>query len=343
MKNFILFTSCLFLAQLTTYAQTTNRQFDLIKYKGEIGQYPITMFLTFYPDKHCAGYYYYDNVGQLLKVEKVDKTNILESYPIEQYPTKKQMQEEKEFFQFVDSISLSKTQLTGTWTKGNRRLQFTLHKAPSQMEWKYFSGIRQGVCDDYFHTSEEKVNFIYPSIQSSKNLNECILSKFLNDRALIQYLNLTESHYTVIRENFEQFCIGYWVTYFAGEVVFYTDSILTYRIKGSTYANNGDTGDYMLSIKKSSGTILSHKDIFKANDFDTVLSLMRNKYKRLILEETDEYNTIDRISVFSNIYIAPNGIYFNDRSYNLAPFVHLFMSFKELEPYLNENFKDLIK
>jgi len=344
MKKIILIISCTFFALLVVYAQSAKCQFGLIKYKGKIREYPITMFLTFYPGGSYSGYYYYDNSGQLFQIEKGEKLNTLMSFPIEQYPTKNKNAEDKELFAFVDTLSSDLMQHTGTWKKGNRTLPFLLNKDSSQMEWKYFSNSKKGRCEDeYFTSSEETISLVYPSIQSSKILNECILTKFISDKPLIQYLNSTSSYHTVIYEDIEKFCTGFWETFLQGDVVFYTDSVLTYRLKSFTYANNGDSYDYMISMKISSGKILTYEDMFKINTIDSVLSILKNKYKKIILEETDEYNTIDMIDKSSNIYVAPNGIYFSNRFYKLAPFVHLFMSFKELEDFLNEDFKNLIK
>ena len=112
-----------------------------------------------------------------------------------------------------------------------------------------------------------------------------------------------------------------------------------------SYGYNAQYFTEFISINVANGMIYSPKNIFKEYMIDTVLTLLRNKYKNVLRQEGINSNINDEAPLpsdyteESNIYISKGGVYFSERSHKLANYYDLFLSFGEISNYLNNSFK----
>jgi hypothetical protein len=322
------------------------KTFEIIKFKGKIDKFPITMLLNIYPDNIISGYYFYDNIGQFIKIERskgkssFDLIANFDEFDLEHSP------DEYELFKFSDSLDIQKSVVKARWKYSNKNLSVILIRDSTMLNWKLLRIKSIGYFkDSYFNTQTKDFSFIYPTVFSSPVLNEYFLKNSTTNKEMISFINSTKSNYILIDQNFgenitelEDCC---WSEFLSTELAYISDSILTYKVNGFTYANNGFGAEAFVSLKISNGKEYTIDNIFKTNSIDTVLAILTDKYKEVIHENSNENNILS-FSKNSNVFIAARGVYFRERLFKLAPYVDLFMSFKELEPYLNNELKKTI-
>jgi hypothetical protein len=210
--------------------------------------------------------------------------------------------------------------------------------------------------NSYFRTQTTDFSIIYPSISSSHILNKCFLKGYeLSNKQMIDFINATKSKYLLIDQNLgeniseEEGCC--WSQNTSSELAYISDSILTCRFNGFTYANNGSGNEYYFSIKISTGKQITIDDILKSNSIDTVLTILRNKYKSILQQKEPDPNLPPDgndapfswdYSKNSNVFLTKTGLYFRERAYKLGRYYDLFLSYKEINDYLSASFKTTI-
>lgn len=319
------------------------KTFEIVKYKGTIGKHPITMILTFFPDGKTSGYYFYDNVGRLMKVVKSsEKSNVYYARNIEEFIGN--IDQYNEWFEFSDSSFYNKKIILGQWFYKDKILPFVLNRDSSMYDWRLIRLKSIGYFkNSYFNTQTKDEYFIYPVVSSSLVLNKYFLKGL--SKEMLAFINSSKSKYLLIDQNYgentdenEDCC---WSVDVNTELVFISDSIITYKIKGFTYANNGYEAESYISVKVSNGKQIAINDVFKNNSVDTVFTILKNKYSDVLKENSNE-NLELVFGKSSDVYLSQGGIYFRERLYKLAPYIDLYFSYKELKPYLKEEFKKTI-
>lgn len=348
---FIIITSIV-VAQTSDPSDVTQLTFKVEKYKGSIDNSAITMLLTFYPDSNVTGYYYYDKVGRLFTINKLkDNESLkLEAKQIELFNNDNESKD-TETFEFPRSIFENKNDIIGKWIHKSKVLSVNLIKENLKFDWRLFRYKSIGYFkNSYFSAQTKYISIIYPSISSSPKLNAFFLTEnYLVDNNMLEFINSTQSKYLLIEQNFgentfeiEDCC---WSDNRSNELVYISDSILTYCNDASAYGHNMQYYTDFISINVTNGMIYTANNIFKEDMIDTVLALLRNKYKNVLRQEGINSNNNDEAPLpldyteESNIYLSKGGVYFRERSYKLANYYDLFLSFDEINNYLNTSFK----
>ena len=180
-----------------------------------------------------------------------------------------------------------------------------------------------------------------------------IMDKWSIKNVKLKYINSSNCKYLHIYENYgEQESEidegGCWSSSAKTELVYISDSILTYKINGSSYCNNGYSHEEYISVKISSGEQFIISNVFESNSIDSVLNLLKSKYKDVLQEHNPNVVSESDAPYFSDynsgtkIFLSKGGIYFRSRLFKLANYYDLFLSYKEVENYLDESFKNLI-
>ena len=348
---YIIFTSVI-IAQVSDATNLPELTFKVEKYKGNIDNSPITMLLTFYPDSSITGYYYYDKVGRLFKIKKSnDSKNFkLEAQQIELFNNGDKLKD-TEIFEFQQNQFLNNKNLKGEWTYKGKTLPVNLTQEKLKFDWRLFEYKSTGYFNNStFNEQTKDFEIIYPSITSSPKLNAYFLreNNFLN-RSIIDFINSSNSNYLLIEQNFGDNTSGIddccWSDEGNNELVYISDSILTYRNFEYTYSYNAQYYTDLISLNIRTGQVYSANNIFKEEFIDTVLTLLRNKYKNVLQHEGTNYNNNEEAPLPTNyikdsdIYIAKGGVYFRERLYKLANYYDLFLSYKEIKNYLGTSFK----
>lgn len=318
--------------------------FEIVKFKGKIGKFPITMILTFYPyTKDVSGYYLYDNAGRFINVmnQKNEKRPWLITSDFEYTESNY-----REYFQFIDSLQIHKSIAKGQWVCNKDTLPLILTRDSTMPDWKLLRLKSIGYFNDsYFNTQTRDYSIIYPSVKSSPILNNYFLKNSIENKTMLDFINTSNCNYLIIDQNFgenssenEDCC---WSDDFSSELLFASDSIITYKTNSFTYGNNGYSSETITSVKVSNGEVIKISTIINDNSIDTVLKTLNNKYKEVLIENSNE-NMEFEFSKYSNVYITPKGMYFRDRLGKLDPYIDVFLSFKEISKYLNEDFKKFI-
>lgn len=356
MRKLIILTLILIKVSLLNAQEYEPKTFEIVKYKGAIGKYPITMLLTVYPDNKVSGYYYYNSTGKFIKLESAQKN------PEEITLIAKQFEEfnndnsasSNELFVFSESKPFNKEQLTAQWKYNNKTLQVLLTKDKTIGEWKMLHMQSIGFYENAeFHTQKSEYHIVYPSIGSNPILNKMIMDKWSVRNAKLSFINSSKSKYLHIYENFgennsDTDSDGCWSSVVITELVYISDSILTYKTSGFSYCNNGYTSEDYSSFKISTGEEFLISNIIKSNSIDSVLTLLKNKYKDILQVHNPNVVSTSDAPYFSNynnktaIFLSKGGIYFRARLFKLANYYDLFLSYDEVENYLDESFKNLI-
>jgi hypothetical protein len=172
---------------------------------------------------------------------------------------------------------------------------------------------------------------------------------------MFAFINSTNSRYLLIDQNLGEDTIttdldGCWSFSSETELVYCSDSILTYRINGFSYCNNGYFSEKFISIRISDQKPFEIKNIFKFNSIDTVLTILKEKYKNILQNPPDpklptsgnDAPYFSDYNLNSEVFITPGGIYFRARQYKLANYYDLFLSNREIQKYFNDSFKQII-
>jgi hypothetical protein len=329
--------------------------FRVEKYKGSIDHSPITMLLTFFPDSNITGYYYYDKVGRLFTIKKLNeiKSLKLEAEQIELFNNKNEPRN-TEIFEFSSNIFENNNTLIGKWIHKGKTHSVNLTKENLEFDWRLFRYKSIGYFNNSPFTEQIKeISIIYPSISSSHKLNAFFLTdNYFVDKNMLEFINSSESKYLLIEQNFgentaeiDDCC---WSDFRSSELVYISDSILTYCNDAMAYGYNAQYYTDFISINIINGEVYSANNIFKEDCVDTVLNLLRNKYKNVLQQEGTNFNDNDEAPMSSsytkdsNIYIAEGGVYFRERLYKLADYYDLFLSYNEIKNYLKTSFKTTI-
>lgn len=332
-------------AQVRNPAEIPEVKFKVEKYKGSIDKLPITMLLTFYPDSSIKGYYYYDKVGRLFSINNLDanKNFELQAEQIELLNSVKPY--DKEIFAFHQKPFLDNETLKGEWTYKGRSLPVNLTRQKSKIEWRLLRYKSTGYfINSYFYEQTKDYSIIYPSVLSSPNLNMYFLdSVFSLDRNMIDFINSSQSNYLLIEQNFgdnttdSEYCC--WSDDVNAELVYISDSILTYCKYGFTYAYYGFYHSNNISINTASGEVYTLKKVIREEFIDSVLTLLRNKSKNR-LQPGDISPSPSDYTEDTDIYISKGGIYFSGNGIPSPDYYDLFLSFGEICNYLNTSFKN---
>jgi hypothetical protein len=339
-------------AQTNDLSDVSQLTFKVEKYKGSIDNSPITMLLTFYPDSNITGYYYYDKVGRLftIKKSKENKSIKLEAEQIELFNIDNELRD-IEIFDFPQSIFENNNTLIGKWIYKGKAYSVNLTKENLKFDWRLFRYKSIGYFKNSpFSEQTKEISIIYPSISSYPKLNAFFLTEnYFVDKNMLEFINSSESKYLLIEQNFGENTSGIddccWSDYRSSELVYISDSILTYCNDAMAYGYNAQYYTDFISINLSNGEVYSAKNIFKEEFIDTVFTLLRNKFKNVLRQEgaisknNYEAPLPSEYTENSNIYISKGGVYFRERSYKLANYYDLFLSYDEISNYLNTSFK----
>lgn len=343
---FIIFSSIVF-AQVTSPSEISEVKFKVVQYKGNIDNSPITMLLTFYPDSNISGYYYYDKFGKLFTIERSKKSKNLklEARQMEIY----RYQNDQETFDFEQAPFLENKTLIGKWIYKDKTLPVTLTQEKLNLDWRLFRYKSTSYFkNSTFNEQTRDYEIIYPSVKSSPKLNAYFLGTVYNfTKNTLDFINSSENNYLLIEQNLgdntndlEDCC---WSDDDNIELVFVSDSILTYCQYGFTYGFNGNYHIKNISVNTASCIEYTAKNIFKKEFLDSVLNLLMNKYKNIFGKKYDSAPALADYMKDIDIYLSKGGIYFSNRSYlNSDDYYDLFLSFDEINNYLQDSFKKTI-
>lgn len=343
------------IAQTDDPDNSTSLTFKVEKYTGKIDKYPITMLLTFYPDSNISGYYYYDNIGHLLNIQNYEKnkSRILHARQIALYANDVEPDAPSEIMEFTRNIFENKDTLNGKWLYNKKVYSIDLIKENLKLDWRLFRYKSFGYFKDSPFTEQTTdISTIYPSISSSPQLNAYFLHRYnFMDKNLVDFINTTQSKYLQIEQNFgentSEILDCCWSDEGSNKLAYISDSILTYNMYSYTYGYRGYDYSEFISVNISSGEEYSTKNIFKEESIDTVLALLRNKYKNVLPQEETNYNINNEPNFNPNfdkdsrVYLIKGGLYFRHRldNYNLDNYYDLYLSYKEISNFLTSPFK----
>ena len=356
-----------FIGSISLWAQDKEElnTFKIVKYKGKIDKYPITLLLTFRSSTNISGYYYYDNIGKFITISLSEKDrNTLVATKFEAYDLNHPLSEnqdipkEYEYLKFTDSLFIEKESIQAQWIFDGKTLPVSLEKDTTMPNWSLLNTENFAytqVCWDSLKNcyltihSRMTESRIYPSIQTSSVLNRFFLQAV--DNRLRDYINSNESAVFTISSNRGMIAkeeSDVWMESLQQELVFYSDSILTYKTQSFTYSNNGYSSESYISIRVSDGEQVRLFNIFEEEYIDTVFAILHNKYKRILRNDKQEAENISDAPYYKSygrkteIFLAPKGIYFRERLYKLAPYYDLFLSYQEIKDFMKESFKQVI-
>jgi len=343
------------IAQFEGLSGISQLTFNVVKFKGKIDNSAITILLTIYPDSNISGYYYYDKIGRLFVIKNSNKNKslILEAEQFELFDLGNESRN-TEIFEFSSNIFENNDTLVGNWINKGRIHSFNLTKENLKFDWRLFRYRSIGYFkNSYFSSQTKYISIFYPSVSSSQKLNTFFLTdNYLVDENILELINSSESKYLLVEQNFgentnelDDCC---WSDYRSSELVYISDSVLTYSNDASAYSHNMQYYTDFISINASNGMVYTAKNIFMSDMIDTVLTLLRNKYKNVLQQEgINSKNNSDAplpsdYTDESNIFLSKGGIYFREREYKLANYYDLFLSFDEISNYLSTSFKKTI-
>ncbi len=337
-------------AQANTFNSFSPQFFQVAQYSGTIGKSAMVMVLEFYPDGDITGYYYYKRIGQLLSIEKRRNYpgTCLEGKSLDA----RDVHDDGELFQFNDTSIIDKKTLNGYWTFGQTILEITVKQDTVFHNWRLLE--RKSKFYDrssYFSTQTTDQVITFPTKKSFPALNISILSGNEFTQELINFINSTKSSSLVIDENFGEEAsnndIECWSMNAQSQLAYLSDSIVTIKTSGFTYCNNGYSDEGYSSFRVSSGEQLTLLRVFRPEAVDTVLSILKTKYADILQQNEQDPNEptggsdapyAKAYRTDTQFFIGPSGVYFSERLFKLAPYYNLFLSFKEIAPFLSDEF-----
>jgi hypothetical protein len=330
--------------------------FKTQQFKGLIGNIKVTMQLYFYSDSSVDGCYFYDKIGELIPlVGNVHGPNLSLHISSGKFFIPPIDENEDEFFKgklTIDSTN-NFNSFKGNWKKKDTQLSFLVQGCKTNIDWCYFSLHYKGFLVNYNNKAiEQIINFIYPSIKSSKKLNNSILSLMLKNenssdfKKYIDLINLqTSKSFTIINEydndqifsDYDCYC---WNSRINGYISYYNDSLLSYVLKDFKYVigANGQPNDWISVFKISTGEEVHLFDILNKDYYDKISTIVSKKYgEKYFNDSIVSYH-------FDSFQVAPGGLYLIESALcNVCIASTYFLTFKDLEPFINEPYKYLIK
>lgn len=134
-----------------------------------------------------------------------------------------------------------------------------------------------------------------------------------------------------------------WETQTEGYPTFNMNGIVVYRNAYYEYSGgaHGMWGSWHLNYDLNQNKLLSLQDLFKTNTDKPLLTLIKNKIKRVY--QTNNLQSVDFDAIFipDNFQVTYGGIIFHYNPYDIGPFAlgspEIFIPFRDLRPLLNPN------
>jgi|GEM_PF-1719977 len=326
------------------------------QFNGLIGNAKITMQLYFLGDSSVTGCYFYDRVGELIPLKgKINGLNIslsIESrYSNTMFYPKVASDESFNGKLFIDSLN-NFCDIKGNWRKADRTLSFSVSERKTNIDWRYFSLNYTGYLFQYNNEPLlQNVNFIYPSLRSSACLNNSIMSLMLSNensssfKKYIELINIQSSKSFSINseydndEIFSDYNCECWFSNIAGYITYYNDSLLSYSLDDFRYVigANGQPNNRTVVFKVSTGKEVHLFDILDKDYYNQISTLVSSKYG------ANYFNDSIVPYRFDSFQVAPGGLYLIESSIcDACSASSYFLTYKELEPYINDPYRYLI-
>lgn len=342
---------------ITANAFTQINSYTLLD--GSINKYPVTMHLHQY-GHIFLGYYYYNSTQQPIYFTGEDT-----SRQGEVFLTTNGTSETENFI-----LSFSNKAAKGTWQQGDNNNTFNVDlmetQLPLQFTFEYREGeklLRNSMKDSPAATFEAssvwpkgnsptdvfiqtEIRKMFDDSSSNKNIDG-ILEK--NENAFFK--DYIESNSDMQTED-----MGATLNYDVSTnllISFQSSKILSLALDTYAYTGgaHGNYGTVYTSYDITQNKKLGLSDILNAAGIAKLQALLeRNFRKQNDLQPTDALTTAglfeNEIKPNDNFYVTGKGINFAYTPYEIGPFamgeVEIFISFKDLENYLQPGFKSLI-
>jgi len=332
-------------AKSQNYDNSNCNAFRAEIYTGKIKNSEITLQLYF-SDDIIFGCYFYNKYGQLIPLSgKRNGLNFTLSTNYENYYGLNQF---KETFNGTIKTDQSSNyySISGIWSSEEKKFNFSASRINTKIKWKFFSHKFSFTLNE--NQNENQVDYksaVYPIISSAPDLSRVILSQILAERCekYTTYIISSKCNNLKIEKYFNDNnfgdgfldykldCSDCFENKSIGKVLYYNDSLISYRIKNYRYVIgvHGWNDSYVSVFKTTTGEEVFLKDIIDESNYNYILELLYKKYEIEI--------------GIGNFTIAPGGIYFNSQECNMCPDYSLFLSYSEISQYINEPFQYLTR
>lgn len=291
----------IFLTSIRVYSQ------DIKVYDGLIDKYPIKIFLTFNKDR-VTGHYIYTKVGQPIYLEGERKNDTI---TLNEFLKKNGTWGD-------NGAKLTWTDVnnpTGKWTKNDKILTIALKRIELKQDWAVTNAsleLTHNFSDGTLTKFPLNVSIVYPIINSDRSLFQLLLSEIFNIKMDNNYHNFWDYYNRFTLKYFEEYLSDftqenhpYYEFSMHGDLVYLSDSLITYSTSGTGYSGGaqgyGFTNYYVFNVTKY--TKVTFNDIFK-EDSDIKIS-------QLINEKSHRKHDIERVKKYlNNFYVTNKGIGF---------------------------------
>ena len=290
-----------FLISIRSYSQ------DIKVYDGLIDKYPVEVFLTFNKDK-VTGHYIYTKVGQPIYLVGERTNNTVSLTEI--------IRENGNWG--VDGAKLTWTDFnnpSGKWAKNDKILIISLKQRKLEQDWTVSNSsleLTHNFSDGTTSKFPLNISIVYPTAKSDKSLFKLLLSQIFNIKEDNNYHNFWDYYNRFTLKYFEEYLSDftqeshpYYEFSMHGNLVYLSDSLMTYSTSGMGYSGGaqgyGFTNYYVFNVKKY--TKVTFNDIFKEDS--------NIKISQLINEKSHRKHDIERVKKYlNNFYVTNKGIGF---------------------------------
>ncbi len=329
MKRIILLKA--FVLSITLIFGQNMRVFD-----GQIGNYPIKMFLNF-NNSEVKGYYFYKKYGRPIFVsgEFSAKQMILsESDDIIGTGESK-----------IDGQFILNENYNGKWKTLDKELNVNLHELAYQIKWENFKQkveLTHTFGNNIKNTFPIQVSIVVPDFKENQELMNLILPEIMeverDDYSSIWgYFNkyVIQNFSKYLNDDFSDEYTPYFEINMQGIVMSITDSVLNYMTSGSVYQGGthgyGFENYYIFDLKRMRR--LKYDDLFKP-DAKPIIA-------KLLYEKDSQQHKIENFeNGLGNIYLTDKGVGFFFNRYQLDCYAcgtfNYFLEFSELKSVLKE-------
>lgn len=280
---------------------------DVKVYDGLIDKYPIEVFLTINNDI-VTGHYIYTKVGQPIYLSGERRNNTIS--------VNENLKENGTWGN--DGAKLTWTDVTnpsGKWTKNDKILTISLKQRILKQDWIVSNGsleLTHNFSDGKTSKFPINVSISYPTITSNRILFELLLSQIFNIKKDDNYQNFWDYYNRFTLKCFEEYLSDfnqeshpYFEFSMNGNLVYLSDSLMTYATSGTGYSGGaqgyGFTNYHVFNIKKYSK--VTFNDVFKDNS--------EIKVSQLIFEKSSHKHDIERVKRYlNNFYMTNKGVGF---------------------------------